>query len=289
MAIIAVIKSNVGTVTNSNAREIVINEPLDAKIEQAINKVQSIVLAPKILPTPISGFFKRTEEMVVTSSGIFVPTAIITKLTIPLFIPSIWLIVSTLFTSTIAPSPTASADTKNSAIICTHDCFTISTLGDSSLFFASLIFNIINPTKSNSKIIASNVLNFPFSPKNKSNITHKQKYIIFETKLLALILLGNNKNETPKTMVKLHTIEPIAVLMPTSSTPLKLEIKDTVVSGKVVAMATTVAPTTIGGILVFFARFTEDSTSISPPFKISTKPNINTTIHKKLVIVKFMR
>ena len=103
------------------------------------------------------------------------------------------------------------------------------------------------------------------------------------------MLEGNNKKDAPNTIVKLQTMEPIAVFMPTSSTPLKLDISETVVSGKVVAILTIVAPTIIGGIFALLASFTDDPTSISPPFKISTKPKIKTTTQIKFVIINDMK
>ena len=85
-------------------------------------------------------------------------------------------------------------------------------------------------------------------------------------------------------MAKLQIIDPIAVLTAKVSAPDFPEKNDTVVSGKVVAIATMVAPTTTGGIFVLLANHTEDSTSISPPFKISTKAKTKTIIQIKSFI-----
>ena len=134
----------------------------------------------------------------------------------------------------------------------------------------------------------SSHVSLPSNPKTSSTITQTQKYKIFGKKSVELILVGIRRKDAPKTIVKLHTIEPIAVLMPTSSTPLKLETNETVVSGNVVAILTIVAPTIIGGIFAFPASFTDEPTSISPPFNISTKPNTKTNTQIKFVIIKDM-
>lgn len=105
-------------------------------------------------------------------------------------------------------------------------------------------------------------------------------------KLFAETFVGKSKKEAPSTMVKLHTIAPTAVFKPISTAPLLHAMSDTVVSGNVVAIATIVAPTKSGGILNLFANATALETSISPPFKIKTIPNIKTTMVNNVVINK---
>ena len=170
----AVISNSVGTVKSSNNLDTVIKSLFVANTDPAISKVQSIMLAPKMFPIPISGLSNFTDVIVVTSSGILVPTAIITKLTTPLFMPSISLMVSTLLTSTIAPSPIASAETTNSKIILYHGVCSDSTIVDLS-FFASKMFNITKPAKKTSKITPSMGVSLPSSPKNSNTITQAQK------------------------------------------------------------------------------------------------------------------
>ncbi len=245
------------------------------------------MLAPKIFPTPISGFFILIEVIVVTSSGIFVPIAITTKLTTLLFNPSNALIVSTLLTKTIAPSPIDKAEIINSVIILTQLLLT-SIISQISAFDASIQLIIINIASKPMSIIDSTTPTLPSIPKTNNATTQIQKYIAFEKNDSGAILDGRNKNATPKTIVKLQTIDPTAVLTPITSNPCKLDTIDTVVSGKVVAIATIVAPTTIGGIFALLARDTADPTKKLAPFRIKTKPNINKITDKKLNILKVM-
>jgi hypothetical protein len=136
--------------------------------------------------------------------------------------------------------------------------------------------------------IDSIVPTFPSIPKTNNAMMQMQKYIALEKNDSGSIFDGRNKNATPRTIVKLQTIEPTAVLTPITSKPCKLDTIDTVVSGNVVAIATTVAPTTIGGIFDLLARETADPTKNLAPFKIKTKPNINNITDNKLNILKVM-
>lgn len=288
-AIIVVIKISVGIVNKIKSFETLITSPAEANTEHAINNVQSIMLAPKIFPIPISGLSNFTEVKVVTSSGMFVPIAIITKLTTPLFTPIISLIASTFSTKTIAPSPIANAEITNSTIILAHESFNPATSVVAFSVFASRRFISTNPTSIKSKTTASTTPITPFIPKTNKATTHTRKYTIFDKKPLEDTLVGHIKKDIPRTMVKLQTVEPMAVFMPISSTPLKLEISDTVVSGKVVAILTIVAPTIMGGIFALLASLTEEDTKMSPPFNISTKPNINIIIVNAFPILNNMK
>ncbi len=289
IAIRAVIKNNVGTVSHKRVLESTIKELPLAKTEHAINSVQSIMLAPKMLPMPISGLFSFTLVIVVTSSGKLVPTAIIIKLTNPPLMPSISLIASTLLTNTIAPNPIAKAEHTKLTTIFNHGIFCGGKLVGVLYFFASMQLITINNASTSNKNTDSVMPTLPLMPTIKSIKTVKQKYKHLTIIALEFTAVGNSKKLIPKTIVKLHTIEPTAVLIPTSLIPLKLETSETVVSGNVVAIATTVAPTTIGGIFALFAKATDASTKKSPPFKISTNPKINTIIVNALIIIKFMK
>lgn len=270
------------TATINNSNKIVkINNLIGIKtfplifesVVAAIRSVASIKLEPKMFPIPISALPILIADIVVTNSGILVPTEIINTPRRPSLIPNNSLSSSILATKTFAPNPIASAEIINCDIVINHDG-NISFVSIFSEFFASKMLKIKNATKNNTNIIASTL------PTRWSiaTIVNKQIAKIKNNNLLFILSPeindGLTKNDKPNTNVKLLIIEPRAVLTAIASCPENPEMIETEISGNVVAIATTVAPTMMEGIFAFFANHTDDSTSKSPPFKIKTNANI---------------
>ena len=240
----------------------------------AIKRLESIMLAPKILPIAISVFLSFIAVIVVTNSGIFVPIDIIKTPKSPLLSPRASLKVSIPETKTLAPKPTAKVDIKNWMIIYPQLFSVWIKVSCVSDVFEFLRLKKINIANIISRIMESRVLICLSRDSTVKTVNENRKKIILLGKPLLFIFDGHNIKEKPKTSAKLQTIEPRAVLIAIVSIPLSPDITATEISGNVVAIATIGAPTIIDGILVFWENHMEDSTNKSPPFKIKIKASI---------------
>ena len=237
-----------------------------------------------MLPTDIDDCFLTMAVMAVTSSGSEVPMATIVTAMMRSDTPSIWARTVPLSTSRFEPTTRHAAPRTNSARFFRSALRLLSTTAAPSVcsstesFFALRIFSMMNATNSASTIRLSGRLSTPSRHKSQSTSVLTTIRTPFTANWLIRMATGRKMSEMAMIMPVLAVTEPMALPIAISVLPSAAAIVETMISGSVVAMDTTVAPIRNCGRPEASAIHVAASTNQSPPLTINASPSRNSKI-----------
>ena len=238
----------------------------------------SMILAPKILPADIAPFFFIKEVTIVTSSGRLVPIATSVTAIIP---SGIFMIVASALPlstnnfapKTIAPAPKINFKILIITVVLSFLTSTISSTSSTSVslsstllsanessykifgapsaciflvtaasFFATAILSQRNTAKGIKSIIASQTLRKPVMLNKNSKAIDTSKVMDLRKVSLRFTIKGENIKAIARISPVFAVTEPIALPIAISTFPCAAAIIETIISGRVVATLTIVAP-----------------------------------------------